>query len=133
MAQSRGLGTGYLVEDHCGNLLKRKTVKTRLRAKLQSVKATLMKRRHEPVAQQGRWLGAVVRGYYLYHAVSGNLPAMEAFRTQVIRGWLFALRRRSQRNRLPWARYQSWVKRWIPSPRVMHPYPNVRFDAKHPR
>ena len=116
-----------------GYLLKRKTVKARLRAKLQTVKAMLMKHRHAPVPKQGKWLGSVVRGYYLYHAISGNLSALEAFRTQVIRSWLFALRRRSQRSRLPWTRYQGWVKRWIPSPHVMHPYPNVRFDAKHPR
>jgi hypothetical protein len=24
-------------------------------------------------------------------------------------------------------------ERWIPIPRVLHPYPRVRFDAIHPR
>ncbi|MFO0811993.1 MAG: group II intron reverse transcriptase/maturase [Gemmatales bacterium] len=91
-----------------GYLLRRQTIKARLRAKLQVVKTTLMKYRHTPVSQQGQWLGSVVRGYYQYHAISGNLPAMEAFRTQVIRGWLFALRRRSQRSRLP-VPSRAWV------------------------
>jgi hypothetical protein len=27
----------------------------------------------------------------------------------------------------------SVASRWIPSPRILHPYPSVRFDAKHPR
>jgi len=25
------------------------------------------------------------------------------------------------------------VDRWIPSAKILHPHPNVRFDAIHPR
>jgi hypothetical protein len=25
------------------------------------------------------------------------------------------------------------AERWLPKPSILHPYPNLRFDAKHPR
>ena len=32
-----------------------------------------MRRRHEPVMQLGKWLRAVVQGYFNYHTVPGNI------------------------------------------------------------
>jgi group II intron reverse transcriptase/maturase len=113
--------------------VRRKTVKKRLRAKLLAVKQTLLRRRHEPISQQGRWLCGVLRGYYLFHAVPGNLRAMAAFQREVTRIWLAALRRRSQRTRLNWMRFRAIASRWIPAPKVLHPYPNDRFYVKHPK
>ena len=85
-----------------GFVVKRQTMAKRLRAKLREVKATLMRCRHAPISQQGRCLRGVVQGYLNYHAIPGNMAALEAFRTQAVRHWLFALRRRSQRNRVSW-------------------------------
>jgi hypothetical protein len=28
---------------------------------------------------------------------------------------------------------QLLIDRWLPRPRVLHPYPGVRFDAMNPR
>jgi hypothetical protein len=53
-----------------------------MRAKLLEVKQTLLQRRHDPVREQGVWLGAVVQGYMNYYAVPGNIQAMEAFRRE---------------------------------------------------
>lgn len=114
-------------------LVKRKTVRKRLTAKLQEIKAQLRRRWHDPVATTGRWLQAVVRGYFNYHAVSGNMDSLNSFRAQIIWQWRRALRRRSQRSQMTWARYLKLVACWIPSAQILHPYPNVRFDAKHPR
>jgi hypothetical protein len=25
------------------------------------------------------------------------------------------------------------AQHWLPQPSILHPYPNLRFDAKHPR
>ena len=50
-----------------------------------------------------------------------------AFRRQVFRLWFRTLRRRSQRYRLTWKRMDRLVKRWIPYPRVYHPYPEQRL------
>jgi RNA-directed DNA polymerase len=116
-----------------GFTVKRKTSAKRLRARLRAVKQELLRRRHEPVPAQGAWLQRVLRGYFNYHAVPGNSAALEAFRTQTARSWLAALRRRSQRHRLPWERFTQRVTRWLPRPKILHPYPSERFYAKHPR
>ncbi len=113
-------------------LVKRKTIKRRLRGKLQQVKAELRRRRHRPVPALGEWLGRVVQGYFNYHAVPGNGRSLEQFRTQVIRLWLRTLRRRSQRSALPWSRYGRLVRRWIPPALILHPWPSVRFAVRHP-
>ncbi len=55
----------------------RNTITKRLRAKLQDVKKELMRRRHDPIATQGKWLGSVVRGYFNYYAVPGNISLWE--------------------------------------------------------
>ena len=113
--------------------VKRRTIKKRLRSKLQAVRQELRKRRHERIAETGKWLRSVVQGYFNYHAVPGNFAALQAFRREVARAWLEALRRRSQRHRLPWERFAQIVDRFLPLPRILHPEPGVRFDAMHPR
>lgn len=109
--------------------LRRITIAKRLRAKLKQVKDQLMRRRHLPIPQQGRWLASVVRGHLAYYAVPGNARAINAVRMQIGRLWLRALRRRSQRHRLNWQRMNRLIARWLPPVRIMHPYPEVRFDA----
>ena len=116
-----------------GFLVERKTVAKRLRASIQEVKRTLMRRRHAPIPEQCAWLAGAVRGYYNYHAIPGNMLALETFQTETARARMHALRRRSQRHSMPWERFSELEKRWIPRPRILHPHPNERFYAKHPR
>jgi RNA-directed DNA polymerase len=111
----------------------RKTVRTRLTSRLHELKAELRIRMHEPVPEQGKWLRAVVTGYSNYHAVPGNWHAVAAFRTQAARMWYRSLRRRSQKARLNWERMGRLVKRWLPPARILHPWPEERFFAKHRR
>jgi RNA-directed DNA polymerase len=94
-----------------------------MRAKLKEVKDQLRQRRHEPVPEQGRWLGSVVRGHMAYYAVPGNIRAVRAFRTQVTRHWRAALGSRSQRGYLNWNRMNRLATRWLPQPRILHPTP----------
>jgi RNA-directed DNA polymerase len=110
--------------------LKRVTSKKRLRAKLREVKTELMRRRHLPIPEQGQWLASVVRGHSNYYAVPGNIDAIASFRYQVARHWLWTLRRRSQRSRLPWERMRRLERRWLPTPRIQHPWPSARFNAR---
>jgi RNA-directed DNA polymerase len=110
--------------------LKRVTNKKRLRAKLREVKTELMRRRHDPIPDQGQWLASVVRGHAAYYAVPGNIDAVAAFRDQAARHWHRALRRRSQRSSLTWERMSRLDKRWLPPARILHPWPSVRFDAR---
>ena len=109
--------------------LRRITIKKRMRAKLKQVRAELRRRRHLPIPVQGRWLASVVRGHLAYYAVPGNIDAVRAFRDQVRRHWRETLRRRSQRTRMTWERFNRIGNRWLPPARIVHPYPNVRFAA----
>jgi hypothetical protein len=111
-------------------LLARHTTKSRMRATLCAVKAALVRRRHQPIPEQGRWLGQVVRGYFAYHAVPTNIRTRESFRLQVTHAWLRSLRRRSQRHRMTWKRTASLVDRWLPRPRIQHPWPEERFRVR---
>jgi group II intron reverse transcriptase/maturase len=111
----------------------RQTARKRLEAKLQQVKQTLRARMHEPVPHIGEWLGRVLNGFYQYHAVPGNQARLAQFRERIGRYWRRALERRSQRGRLTAARVTRLCNRWLPTPRLVHPYPDVRFDATHPR
>lgn len=110
--------------------LKRTTSKKKMTAKLRKLKAELMQRRHEPVPSQGLWLASVVKGHSNYFAVPDNSPAVDAYRSQALRHWQKALRRRSQRSCLTWDRMGRLEARWLPSTRVLHPWPNERFDAR---
>ena len=111
-------------------MVPRHTMNRRMRAKLQEVKQTLRLHMHSPVPEQGAWLRSVVRGYYAYHAVPTNMGALEAFRTQVTCYWLKTLRRRSQKSRITWERMHQIANRWLPRPRILHPWPEQRFDAR---
>ncbi len=110
--------------------LKRVTDKKRMRAKLSKVKAELIRRRDLPIPDQGRWLASVIRGHFNYYAVPDNGKAITTFRYRVTQLWLRALRRRSHRHRMTWRRIGRLADRWLPPPRILHPWPTVRFDAR---
>jgi len=110
--------------------LKRITDSKRVRAKLHALKGELARRRHLPIPEQGRWLASVLRGHCNYYAVPENSEALCAFRHQLIRHWYWALRRRSQRTTMNWERMSRLADRWLPAVRILHPWPEQRFDAR---
>lgn len=141
--RERGVGKpetfDFLGFTHCcstnrsgGFQILRLTVKKRMRATLLAIRDELKRRRHESVHIVGRWLTRVVRGYFNYHAVPGNLMRLGGFRSAVCRLWRQALMRRSQRNRLQWSRFGPLADFYIPKPKNAHPYPEERF-ASHTR
>ena len=105
----------------------RRTVRKRMRAKLLALKAELRWRWHDPVPEVGRWLGSVVQGHINYFAVPLNFSAVAHVRDQVIRHWMRALNRRSQKANVTRARMHRLVRAWIPPVRIVHPYPDQRF------
>jgi RNA-directed DNA polymerase len=107
--------------------LKRKSRRDRMRAKLSEIKEELRRRMHLPIPEQGRWLAHVIRGYFAYHAVPTNSPALSAFRYHIERLWLRTLRRRSQKDRFAWERLTTLTNDFLPQPRILHPWPSVRF------
>jgi RNA-directed DNA polymerase len=112
-----------------GRFLLRHTMRTRMTAKLHAVKTEMQRRRHQPIPEQGVWLASVVRGHVAYYGVPTNSKAIDAFRTQVAKSWHRALRRRSQRARLTWNRMGRLIARWLPTARIVHPWPDSRFDV----
>jgi hypothetical protein len=112
--------------------VKRQTIGKRLRKKLQELKPQLRQRRHDPIARTGKWLRSVAQGYFNYHAVPGNLDRLRIFRDRLTRLWRTQRRQRSQRHRLNWDCLRQYAVRWLPVPRVLHPWPALRFAAQHP-
>ena len=108
------------------------TAKKRMVAKLKAIKVELQRRMHDRMAEVGAWLRKVVLGYYQYHAVPGNTTQLRIFKLRVCRLWQSVLVRRSQRAQMCWERLTPVLNRWIPPPRVLHPYPDARFYATHP-
>jgi RNA-directed DNA polymerase len=108
-------------------LLKRKTRRDRMRAKLRMVKEAMLRRMHQPIPQQGSWLRQVVIGYFNYHAVPTNFRALRAFRESIAKRWRRVLSRRSQKGDLTWAQMNRLIDDWLPKPRILHPWPNKRF------
>jgi len=90
-------------------------------------------RSRDAIPETGKWLRSVVQGYFNYHAVPGNGKRLLAFRDAVTRYGRQTLSRRSQRGYIDWKRMDRLVRRWIPSVRILQPYPSERFDAIHPR
>jgi RNA-directed DNA polymerase len=112
----------------------RKTARKKFCAKLADLKTKLKRKLHADLSEVGSWLRSVVRGWYQYYAVPGNCQRLQQFRDAIQALWLRTLRQRSQRGRrFTWEKFVKVCKPWLPSPRILHPYPNVRFAGQHPR
>lgn len=110
-------------------MIRRLTDPKRMRKTLGKLREELKRRRHDPVPEQGRWLQSVIRGFDQYYGVPTNIKALEAFRHGVFRLWWNALRRRSQ-NGLAVTRMVRLSRRWFPPAKIVHPWPQQRFDAR---
>ena len=60
-------------------IVRRHTMRQRLTAKLKAVKAELMRRRHQKLADQRRWLSQVLMGHFQYYGVPRNSQALSVF------------------------------------------------------
>jgi RNA-directed DNA polymerase len=107
----------------------RQTMRKRLQAKLNEVKADLRRRMHDPIPAVGTWLRSVVGGHIRYDGVPMNTPALYRFRFHVGRLWHRTLSRRSQHGRVLWDRMRRLIHRWLPPARVCHPYPLRRLGV----
>jgi RNA-directed DNA polymerase len=114
-------------------LLRRKSRRDRMRAKLREIKEELRRRMHRPIPETGKWLAQVVSGFQAYHAVPTNSAAIGAFRYRIIGLWHRVLCRRSQKGRLVWQRMTKLADEFLPKPHVLHPWPSTRFAVRHPR
>jgi hypothetical protein len=126
------LGFRHIARMTRGRLwIQRVTDKKKMTAKLKSVRAELMRRRHLPVPEQGKWLASVIRGHEAYYAVPGNTKAVGTFKHHLTRHWKHALGRRSQKDRITWERMNRIAGRYLPLVRIRHPWPEKRFAARY--
>jgi len=107
--------------------VRRRTMSKRVRRKLSEVKTELRRRMHDPVPEVGAWLKSVLDGHFRYYGVPHNREALNAFRSEVARLWRRTLSRRSQKGYVTWQRMQRLKRRWFPSARIHHPYPDQRL------
>src|SRR6202140_598231 len=106
-------------------LIHRKSRSDRVCATLMEIKEELRRRMHQPIPVQGKWLGQVVRGWFNYHAVPTNSPALSAFRFHVTDLWRRTLRRRSDKDKATWARMSRLEHDFLPKPTILHPWPTA--------
>jgi RNA-directed DNA polymerase len=111
--------------------VRRHTMAKKAKAKLAAIAVTLRRRIHWPIAEVGKWLQAVLKGHYNYYGVPRNYPAMNAFRHHVLKRWRKALRRRSdKKHRITWEYMTRIAQKWLPNPKIVHPYPNQRLCVR---
>lgn len=108
-------------------VVKRRTMRKRMQAKLKAIKAELRRRMHTSLPQQGQWLRSVLLGHYQYYGVPFNSPALWAFRRHVQLLWKRSLSRRSQKGYVNWERMQRLSQKWLPNPHICHPYPSLHL------
>jgi hypothetical protein len=102
-------------------IVKRKTAPGRFARSLRRVALWCKRNRHKPIADQRRYLCAVLLGHYSYYGLTGNGRALGTFRLQLVRIWHYWMRRRSQRRSLTWDRFARLMKRFpLPPPKVVH-------------
>ena len=89
-------------------MVRRKTIRKRIRGKVRKIKQQLRMRMHDPLPQTGRWLQSVVQAHFNYYAVPGTSRASGRSVTGCLRygGVLSAAGARNTGSRgrvlLPW-------------------------------
>lgn len=109
--------------------VRRQTMKKRFRAKLSEVKTELRRRMTRPIPEQGAYLRSVLTGHARYYGVPGNGPALVSFRNRLQWQWGRILRRRGNRHVASWTRLRRHFDRWLPAPRICHPWPSQRLGV----
>jgi len=94
-----------------------KTRHARLRRAIQSVAPWCRRHRHLPVQAQHAALMRRLVGHFNYFGVNGNFRSLACLVAMAKRAWFKWLRRRSQRRRLTWERFERLLERY-PMPRV---------------
>lgn len=111
--------------------VKRKTMRKKLRAKLGALSIALRKRLNQRIPTVGQWLAKVLKGHYQYYGVPRNYRSLSTFRWEITWRWRQMLNRRSQKRkrRVTWDRMEKIAARWLPRPRIVHPYPSERLHV----
>ena len=86
-------------------MVKRKTQATRMARKLKELRVQMRRRWHVCVPEQHAWLSQVLRGHYGYYGLIFNHRSLNQFYELVKRMWFKALKRRSQKSKMNWTKF----------------------------
>jgi len=102
-------------------VVKRKTATSRLSRALRSIAQWCRLHRHCPISEQQLTLSQKLRGHFAYYGITGNAPALSAFRLWVVRCWRHWLNRRHRERSLTWDLFNRLLQRYpLPPARVVH-------------
>ena len=96
---------------------------------LKRVKQQLIRRRHGPVRETGRWLGQVLNGWLNYYAVPTSYQFLIRCYKRIYWIWMRVLRRRSQKDRTSWTDMDTLTAKYWPKLEIRHPWPAIRFNV----
>ena len=98
----------------------RKSDGKRLGKKLKALNARLRALRTQGGNAMVAFLARHLRGHIQYYGVSGNGRWVSSY-VHVATGQLFQwLNRRSQKRSLNWERFDAYIRRWLPTARIVH-------------
>jgi hypothetical protein len=96
-----------------------KTRKARQRRAVMSIDDWCRRHRHEPLKAQHAMLSLKLNGHFNYFAVGGNSRRISGLVRRTRLSWRKWLRRRSQRTRLTWERFDAMLRAFpLPEPKV---------------
>ena len=84
---------------------------------------------HLPIPEQGRWLASVLQGHCNYYAVPDNNEALRRLPLSDHPALARGASASQPAPRLTWERMELLADRWLPLPRILHPWPEQRFAA----
>jgi hypothetical protein len=97
-----------------------KTRRARLGRAIRAIYDWCQRHRHQPVAEQHAALVRRIQGHFNYFGVNGNHRCLGCLVYHARRAWYKWLRRRSQRVRLTWGRFNDLLRAFpLPNPRVV--------------
>lgn len=103
-------------------VVRRRTMKSRLRRSIRSLTKWCRDNRHMPLPEQHKALKAKLHGIYGYYGIRCNLRALEEVYHYALRAWKKWLSRRSRKSRIRWTQFHETIgNRFpLPKPRIVH-------------
>jgi len=102
-------------------LVKRKTMKKRLKRAIKRTYQICRKMMHSPMKTQHDRLSKTLIGHYNYYGVRGNFEALKQFHYEIWNMWYKRLKRRSQKG-MAFKKYVKYLEDFpLPKPKITHP------------
>jgi group II intron reverse transcriptase/maturase len=102
-------------------VIRRKTMRKRFTRGLKAISQWCREHRHEPMLEQVAVLGRKLKGHFGYYGITGNFPALNRFRWEVIKVWRKWLARRGDPKGMSWERMHKLLDFfYLPEARVVH-------------